>query len=77
MMFREPPETKEKGIQNGVDIQSGGQLRIPHRPDPAGGAYDRSEWALKTNERSIVNHMPLLSEFSSYSEWGGRSQKVG
>ena len=40
------------------------------RMDPVGEAYGESNWALKTNERSIVKQMPLLSEFSSYSEWG-------
>ena len=37
----------------------------------------KSEWALKTNERSIVKKMPLLSEFPGYSEWGGRGRKMG
>ena len=48
-----------------------------HRPDPAGEAYSRSEWALKTNGRSVEKQMLLLGEFSSYSECGGWGQKVG
>ena len=40
------------------------------RAAPAGEVYGASNWALKTNERSVAKQMPLLSEFPSYSEWG-------
>ena len=39
------------------------------KEDPAGKAYARSDWALKTNERSVAKQIPLLGEFSSYIEW--------
>ena len=45
------------------------------RMDPVGEAYGASNWALKTNERSMVKQMPLLGEFSSYSEWGEEARR--
>ena len=33
-------------------------------------AYAKSDWATKTNERSVAKQMPLLSEFAGYSAWG-------
>ena len=45
------------------------------RQDPAGEVYARSDWALKTKEMSAVKQMPLLSEFSSYSEWGKEAKR--
>ena len=61
------PETKNKGKQKGGK-------QVPEWPnigkDPAVGVYIKSDWALKTNERSIAQQMPLLSEFPGYSERG-------
>ena len=41
--------------------------KSPMRPnlkvDPGGNAFEDSEWALKLNEGSVVETMPLLSEF--------------
>ena len=45
------------------------------RADPVGEAYSASNWAIKTNERSVAKQMPLLSEFSSYIEWGGEEER--
>ena len=45
------------------------------RADPVGEAYAASNWALKTNERSVAKQMPLLSEFPSYSEWGKEARR--
>ena len=45
------------------------------RTDPDWEAYGSSNWALKTYERSMVKQMPLLSEFSSYSEWGEEARR--
>ena len=47
------------------------------RADPVGEACGASNWALKTNEMSVVKQMPLLSEFPSYCEWGGEKQEDG
>ena len=49
----------------------------PKHPQTRSGgeAYSRSDWALKTNERSAVEQMPLLGEFSSYSEWGKEAKR--
>ena len=35
----------------------------------------KSDWALKTNERSIAKQMPLLSEFPGYIEWGEEAER--
>jgi len=64
------PETKEKGKQKGGAHSVGWASSHIPRPDPAGEAYARSEWALKTNERSVAKQMPLLGDFAGYSEWG-------
>ena len=45
------------------------------RADPVGEAYDASNCALKTNERSVAKQMPLLGEFPSYSEWGTEARR--
>ena len=29
----------------------------------------------KTNERSLARHMPLLSEFTRYGEWGAEAKR--
>ena len=39
------------------------------RADPGGKAYQDSEWALRTNERSVARNIPLLSEFTNYADW--------
>ena len=39
------------------------------KTDPGGLIYEPSAWALKTSERSSVGNMPLLFEFTSYSNW--------
>ena len=44
--------------------------------DPGGKVYQDSDWALKTNERSLAKNMPLLSEFTRCGEWGSQ-QKYG
>ena len=77
MFWGNLPETQEKGKQKGGNIQSDGQVHTPPRPDPVGEACARIEWALNTNEMSVVKQMPLLGEFSGYSEWGGRKPKGG
>ena len=45
------------------------------RADTVGQAYSASNWALGTNERSVAKQIPLLSEFPSYSEWGGEARR--
>ena len=40
-----------------------------------GDVYAKIDWASKTNARSIVKPMPLLSEFSGYSEWGQEARR--
>ena len=45
------------------------------RVGPGGKAYAKSDWATKTNERSIAKQMPLLSEFSGYSVWGEDAER--
>ena len=63
------PETQEKGKQKGKQIGGWPKPNTPipqtFKADPAGGAYARSDWALKTNERSVAKQMPLLGEFPS------------
>ena len=39
------------------------------KTDPGGLIYEPSAWALKTSERPHVGNMPLLFEFSCYSNW--------
>ena len=43
--------------------------------DPGGKAYAKSDWATKTNEMSVAKQMPLLSEFSGYSEWENEAKR--
>ena len=38
------------------------------KTDHWGMAYEDSEWALKTNARSIVKNMPLLREYANYGD---------
>ena len=40
-----------------------------------GEVYAQSDWALRTNEMSIAKLMPLLSEFSRYSELGKEAKR--
>ena len=51
--------------------QSGSNLRGDH----GGKAFAKSEWATKINERSVAKQMPLMGEFSSYSEWETEAQR--
>ena len=74
MYWGNTPEQKNKGNRKGGK-QSHAWPNLGQ--DHAGGDYAQSDWELKTNERSISKQTPLLSEFSGYSEGGGRSQKMG
>ena len=75
------PETQEKEKQKGKANReiAKSQIHIFRRPlmQTRRGAYARSDWDLKTNERSVAKKMPLLGEFSSYSELGGKRPKGG
>ena len=55
-----------------VSSQKGNKNQIGKtlRDDPGGKARRDSDRALKTYERSVAGNMPLLSEFTNYSEWG-------
>ena len=70
MYWENNPGAQDKGKQKGGKHLSGWTSQHAPRQDPAGDAYARSDLALKTNERSVVKQIPLLGEFSSYSEWG-------
>ena len=66
MYWGNNPKTRSKGKQKG-EHSSG---RTGKRQDRRGEAYARGGRALKTNERAGgAKQMPLLGEFSSYSEW--------
>ena len=65
---------QDKGNKKG-EYLSGWTTQNASRQDPAVEVYARSNWDLKTNERSAVKQMPLLGEFSSYSEWGKEEAK--
>ena len=39
------------------------------KTDTAGEIYEKSTWAIKTSERSVVGAMPLLSEFARFANW--------
>ena len=43
--------------------------RQNRRQYPAGEVYARSDYALRTNARSIAKEMPSLGEFSGYIDW--------
>ena len=45
------------------------------RRDPGWDVYVKSDWATKTNERSIAKRMPWLSEFPGYSERGKEAKR--
>ena len=42
---------------------------------PGGKAYAKSDWATKTNERSIAKQMPSSGEFSRYSVWAEEAKR--
>ena len=67
------PEGQTKGsyAKGGKSPQAWSNLMDDH----GGKAYAKSEWATKTNERSISKQMPLLSEFPGYSEWGNEAKR--
>ena len=72
------PLTQEKGKGEGGK-PLGGWSKAGNPPttraDPVGDAYGVCNWSLKTNERSMVKQMPLLSEFPSYSELGEEARR--
>ena len=60
------PGAQNKGDRKGKTLTWMGKPKTR----PGGGVHARSDWSLKTNERSAAKQMPLLGEFSRYSEWG-------
>ena len=40
------------------------------RTDPSGEFFEKSMWATKVNERSVVGATPLLSEFARFAKMG-------
>ena len=55
---------------NNGSYKGGSPVAWPNlRVYPGGKAYAKSDWAAKINERAVAQQMPLLSEFSGYSEW--------
>ena len=38
--------------------------------DHGGKSFEDIEWDLELSERSVVETIPLLSEFPSYCDWG-------
>ena len=69
MMYRgNNPWKQDKGKQRGGHL-SGWTNRNTSRQDQAGEVYARSDWALRTNERSVAKQMHPLGGVSRYSEW--------
>ena len=58
--------TNEGQLQRGKSPQAWSNLR----GDPGWKACAKSDWATKTNERPVDKQMPVLSEFTVYSEGG-------
>ena len=61
---------KCKAVTKGGSPQAWSNLR----EDPGWKACAKSDWATKTNEMSVGKQMPLLSEFTGYSEWGNEAK---
>ena len=43
--------------------------------DPGGKAFEDSEWSSKLNGRSVMQTMPLLSEFARYCDWDTEARR--